>query len=537
MRYELIEYSAKNLIDCLVDRNHTSVDIVLKKRHTVFFEQYFKELRAKTIIVEREYVDRDYLQDYAAYYDRCFYDHARKTRRLHFFSLSFSDEQLNDLVIGRPGMLTEKRLQRHYLGFIVVRPLPRTIIGRTCLKTYGSDSGRRVFPSLRDYSVSLFGINLQILSLAFQEQDTVVAACATSALWTCFHGTGKLFQHSIPAPVEITDWASAVMPENLLAPGARAFPNTGLTARQMAHAIKKVDLDPVAVRAGTLYSLNSVAYAYLRGKIPSLLGCQISRHDPISGQIRDVGAHAVAIVGYSLKDESDENALVRTNPQGAGLPEDGFRLRASRIDKLYVHDDQNGPFSRLEWCLPPTLIDSDGSMVSVTLKTSWPSETYAVPDFLLLPLYHKIRIPFSLILKAIKALDAALELFRSKTDLSQRLERAEWDIYLVTGSDYKSSVREEYVQEGLDPSHCLYADLPRFMWRAILRCGDTMHADMLFDATGIEQGNLLVHSYDTGREYSLLLTLFARYRQAIVRGAHALEPLPDLAQDVLDAFV
>ena len=31
-----------------------------------------------------------------------------------------------------------------------------------------------------------------------------MAACATSALWSLFQKTAKIFQHSIPSPVEIT---------------------------------------------------------------------------------------------------------------------------------------------------------------------------------------------------------------------------------------------------------------------------------------------------------------------------------------------
>lgn len=566
MRFELLKYTEDNLLSCLADPRYTLPEIVCQKRQTVYLDQYFSELGARRIVVEHEYVDRDYLQDYAAYYDRCFPDYARKTRRLHFFDRNISAKALSNLIMGLPGPLSEKVLQKSYLGFVVVRPLPLTVIGRTCLKTYGSDNGRRVFPSLRVYPVNFFGIRLEVLSLAFQEQDTVVAACATSALWTCFHGTGKLFQHSIPAPVEITDWASSVMPEDLFSAGARAFPNSGLTARQMAHAIKQVELDPVAVRAARMYSLNSVAYAYLMGRIPSLLACQISSHDPQTGTTTELGAHAVAIIGFSLRDDDssaselirrpNEVSLCETTPLDVSVPvieqavppavkkasltdlgmsNDGFRLRASRIDKLYVHDDQNGPFARMEWCVLPYFVGGGGPTAPVALKTSWSEHTYASPEFVLLPLYHKIRIPFSLIQTAIRALDAALEELRRQ--FFGGLVRAEWDIYLTTAGDYKASIRDEYLVNGLDPESSLYADLPRFMWRVILRSAGEVHAEMLFDATGIEQANLLVHSYDTGREFSLLLSLLASRRQSVTRGANRSKPLPLQAEAVLLAFL
>lgn len=133
----------------------------------------------------------------------------------------------------------KESLQQNYLGFIVVKPLPMTIIGRTCLVTYPKEGGKdRYFPIIRKYNVNLFGINLSVKSLAFQEQDNVVAACAASALWSVLHGTGILFQHSILSPGEITKEATKQLPIE-----TRTFPNKGLSVEQMAHAIQSVNLD------------------------------------------------------------------------------------------------------------------------------------------------------------------------------------------------------------------------------------------------------------------------------------------------------
>ena len=35
--------------------------------------------------------------------------------------------------------MSTETLQKNYLGFIVVKPLPSTVVGRTCLKTYDDD--------------------------------------------------------------------------------------------------------------------------------------------------------------------------------------------------------------------------------------------------------------------------------------------------------------------------------------------------------------------------------------------------------------
>ena len=118
--------------------------------------------------------------------------------RLHFFR-----DKLDSKVIAEAVNKDRKaidQLQSSYLGFIVVKPLPSTVIGRTCLVTYGNKDRERNFPTVQNYPVHILGIELNVSSLPFQEQDTDVAACATSALWSVFNSTGRIFQHSIPSP-------------------------------------------------------------------------------------------------------------------------------------------------------------------------------------------------------------------------------------------------------------------------------------------------------------------------------------------------
>jgi hypothetical protein len=511
--FNVLTYNVENLVQCFVDGSPlTSKDAVLAKRHYIYFQEYFQALGAATIVVERNYTDRDYLEDYAAYYDRCFQDYSRRTQRLHFFKVAFGLAQFEATLVDPILGIGEQALRDAYLGFVVVKPLPQTVVGRTCLTTYPTDGGRRQFPSLRTYPVNLFGLPLEVNSLAFQEQDTVVAACATSALWSCFQGTGKLFQHEIPPPVEITNWAGDHMPENLLTASARAFPNAGLTGTQMAHAVRRVGLEPFVVGANTRYSLNGVMYAYLRGKIPSILACKL-----ISGLGKPnssvLGGHAIALTGFSLGD-----------PLAPGFGSTGFILRSTRINKIYGHDDQVGPFARMVWdnlCItdPASAGQPQLALRQVeTLKTSWAGAVCAIPEFVLLPLYHKIRVPFSVIHDAMLSLDAILESSRSRLP---NQARAEWDIYLTTANDYKTSVRPDYADLGFDIKPSLLVDLPRFVWRVTVRTEEQLQLDFLFDATGIAQHDLLVHVVSTGAAYAQMLGAIAPHVELIAAGVQA----------------
>lgn len=514
MAFNVLPYSIDNLINCFVDGSpFTTRERVFRKLHRVYFQEYFEALGARSIVVETEYIDKDYLEDYAAYYDRCFENYPRRTNRLHFFDVELDRAGLSAAIEGGEGCPAEERLQKAYLGFVVVKPLPQSVVGRTCLRTYPDDDGRRHFPCLRTYDVNLFGMRLEVRSLAYQEQDTVVAACATSALWSCFQGTGKLFQHSTPPPVQITNWAGEHMPEDFGNVSARAFPNDGLTASQMAYAVRRVGLEPMVIGAARREVLNGLAYAFLRGKIPSVLVYRLVKKE--GDQFISQGQHAVAITGFSLAD----------GPPIAH-PETGFQLRSTRIDKLYGHDDQVGPFSRMAWCDPRSTDPLHPCEYSM-LETSREGDIYADIDFLLLPLYHKIRIPYSLIHDAVMGLDIFMEEVRPT--LSTDVPRGEWDIFLTTANDYKMSVRSDYPKWKFDREQALYKSMPRFMWRVLLRVKNQVQLDILFDATGIAQHNLIVHLESRGG-YKQLLQILVRVRSRI--GA---DLKPQVAA-VLDSF-
>src|SRR6185312_439104 len=181
--------------------------------------------------------------------------------------------QFEALLRAEQGKLSAKDLQEHYCGFIVIKPLPQTVFGRTCLKTYPAVDGR-AFPVTRAFSAHLFGITLTIRdTLPFQEQDAIVAACATSALWSVLQATAKEFQHEQLTPIEITKAATEFLPAE-----TRMIPNRkGLSTAMMAEAIRSVRLEPVMMTAmkDEHVSLRALIYAYLKARIPMILGISL----------------------------------------------------------------------------------------------------------------------------------------------------------------------------------------------------------------------------------------------------------------------
>lgn len=494
--FEVVPYDIATLCRLLAEKAHASQTVINGKTHAEYFKSYFSHLDAQTIVVENDYIDRDFLEDFAAYYVRCFHDYERKCTRLHFFRHAFSEDEFVELLSGRTNALGVDQLQASYLGFVVVKPLPRTVVGRTCLRTY-SDDTERSYPITRKYGANLFGIELTVETLAFQEQDSVVAACATSALWSAFQGTGILFQHAILSPVEITKAASIHFSSS-----SRNLPNTGLTAEQMAHAIRSVGLEPLALRAQDPFVFKNTLYAYLRGRVPILMLVtlfDVSQSPPIF-----MGKHAVAAAGYRLSPQ-------QSTTTGPG----GYISAACHIDRVYAHDDGVGPFARMEFTPQPLAITANGQNFSLmSLTTSWPNiagfsgTVNAVPDIILVPLYHKIRIPFSLVQDAVIQFDSFVESLRQQQFLPLS-ERLRWDVFLTTVGDFKKDV---LATSGLDPDlrlDTLSSCLPRFLWRATAECAGVRVLDLLFDATDIEQGHYFVEAVKYHQQLGTILKAIA----------------------------
>ena len=66
--YEVLNYSIATLKRLFNQYSEADPKIIESKLHSVYFEEYFGKIGAKTIIVEKNYIDRDFLEDYASYY-------------------------------------------------------------------------------------------------------------------------------------------------------------------------------------------------------------------------------------------------------------------------------------------------------------------------------------------------------------------------------------------------------------------------------------------------------------------------------------
>src|SRR5205814_6619697 len=97
-------------------------------RQLNYVMKYVEEHGCRSLLVERHYIDRDYIEDHSVFYSRCLVPYTNSCQRVHFFKLSRPDLKgaFDKIVITglRKGKDKYRQACRefsdeNYLGFVV----------------------------------------------------------------------------------------------------------------------------------------------------------------------------------------------------------------------------------------------------------------------------------------------------------------------------------------------------------------------------------------------------------------------------------
>ncbi|MGY1917530.1 hypothetical protein ACW9IF_01295 [Pseudomonas tolaasii] len=508
---------------------------IFSKDQVDYLFTYLTCLEAKTVLLEFNYVDKDYLEDFSRYYVKRFGNDGHKCARLHFFSSSVDHRTITSILKrGEAAQAEIDDLNSDYLGFMVIKPLPRTFIGKTCLKVMPDErsESKRKRRLAREYSVDLFGISLKVESIAFQEQDKVVAACATTAIWASLHALKLRSTRSIHSCSEIT--INAI---NHVEDSSNSFPNQQLSNKQI---LRSLDVEGLRYHAKSMeapdkpYFLQSVI-AHINSSLPMILTGEVfSQVLTAPNTAANDASLDCASTGPETASESQAQDV--TDSHGGQTAKPVFKARGGhaicvvgyKVDQdeqvLYVHDDRLGPYARAK------LIGIDGYNLiegSAPRDIKWalglqrmneaggwdePHELIT-PDFSVVPCDRKARLPFiyvyetsNLIVKELKNMAGG-----------EPLDFLSYEIELREISDIRSEVlahipdtKNHHSDEVLDASpeqveawqakkvEFLTTSYARLQWVVSFNNEDIPLFKVLIDASEIPQGNAVsaILAYD-----------------------------------------
>lgn len=276
----------------------------------------------KTVVEEREYVDRDFRSSYANFYYLRHNPVPRTCTRLHFFAEEILLEELTNL--------TESQILS-YLGFLVIRPLAKRRLGRSYLspsllpqrevdEPSGIVRSPRITCTAR-HRINLAGNRLPLNAVPWIQQDGSVSRCASAALWIVNSHMAERFPEDFKSrtTAEITEHAA----QYGLAAG-RTMPSDGLTVEQMSLAMRTMGYEPILKLPQNAEEAARFARYYTESGIPVIAIVTLGTGADSNGEPKKGLGHALALVGHA-----ENSAALKT---------------------LFVaQDDSTGPFKTLRF--------------------------------------------------------------------------------------------------------------------------------------------------------------------------------------------
>ena len=350
-----------------------------------YIDRYLESLGAQTIVIEEFYIDRHYMDEFQRYYSNEFHCPKNYCTRIHVFRQRFTENDFFS-VQSNP---TEENIKFYedfedtddfipnYLGYIVIRPIHRALVGRTFLSPLKPSISNPSSPShiltrslqaTYIQQVNLKGFRLFIRGLPYQRQDQRVSACATTAIWSALSKVAKGDGMRAPTPSEITEAAT----KNTLFD--RPYPQEGLHYIQILEAIRSNKFQPLMLSPKELgYELFKMNLAaYLKSAIPVIIGLE---------RDSDEDGHAITICGLCEDAQYGDTFEYVIDSNTYSLRSDLMRW-----GKLYFHDDRIGPYSR------GTIYKSTKSspVLQIPIDDLGNVEEWDISE-MIIPLYHKVR--------------------------------------------------------------------------------------------------------------------------------------------------
>ncbi len=501
---EILPFNREHLITALTFVNdkgqplHPDYSIADSPHFDYLFSYLYKDngddLNCQTIVVEDKYFSESYFTDYISYYINCYAAVSKTCRRVHFFSKDFEENEFLEAVFNHTHPAWDS-----YLGYIVVKPIPRGTIGATLLKHYhkrraNQQTGRRCFFAVKDYHANLFGKHLTISSMIYQEQDGIVGACATAALWFALHQLNRVFNIPVLTPAQIT--LAAGYRRDTMEP---MIPSRGLTIEQVLKAtysfgltadafsldeIKPGNQDNQQLYQDEMLAIRLFVNAYMHLKIPLLLGLKLLGLEPYEDAY-----HLVTIAGCRFDDEV--------------LPNDTAYLAAS-MDRFFAHDDQVGPFSKIK------LLDWDvAEETTGHFLTSWKKEILqgdtdenklkARGEVIVAPLSNSIKLSFKEVYQEAGYLHYLLEEWKD-TVPGTVANTCCLDFFIIESNRYKNYILEHNYELEAERENILFHSLPRYIWviQGLNRLSRRLLFDVLYDPYNVnmENARLTAHVYN-----------------------------------------
>lgn len=402
------------------------------------------------VVVEVPYVDKVYRDSYYNYFSTKLNHEKKDCIRISIFKAEINYEQFrNEEEI--------KELRKKFLGFIVLRPTPPFITGRSLIapEAFKSNSFKCCMVEM---PVSVNSVKMSIKGFPHSSQDTETITCAETTLWACMEYFGFKYPDYKPIlPSHITNTLKRVSFE-------RQLPSNGLNILQMSSALKEFGFGSKIYHSGQYGDKFPLIFSsYIESGIPVIIGLTKG----------NAPGHATLGIGREVITDAHIDGCL---PMPA-LPGNIQIFDLDNIAKKFILIDDN---------YPPYQTAFFGDPCKYYLDPEW--HTMKI-NYFVVPLYSKIY------LEAYEAKKFVYDLLSlSQVKLADDSVIA-LRFYLTSSRSYKDWIAASAGMQEEIKEIILTTAMPKFIWVAELGTKETFKLKkatglVLLDATGANTHDL-----------------------------------------------
>ncbi|MDR2811222.1 MAG: hypothetical protein LBB84_11825 [Tannerellaceae bacterium] len=225
---DIIEVYRRKYHRCNVTDNSI---ITIRSKLRDYMERIREDIH---ILIETDYVDKMYRDQYYNYYSTKRDDYYRDCIRISFFNSPIREETF----FTKEGTL-KAREEDDYLGFLLIRPTFPKIIGRNVL------SPKALKPELGNFrtcttcfSATANGVKFDVTGFPHASQDGEMLCCADITIWAMMEYFGNKYpEYCVVLPSKTMTSLGNIMYQ-------RQLPTAGLSIESISYALKEHGLGP-----------------------------------------------------------------------------------------------------------------------------------------------------------------------------------------------------------------------------------------------------------------------------------------------------
>jgi len=391
--------------------------------------------------IEYPYVDKLYRDSYYHFFSSRHQTYLRNTIRVSFFAENITPESFRDTKL-------IESIREQYLGFVVLRPTPPCIIGRSMISPKALKTNSFLC-CLCESNVVVNGIKFSISAFPHSSQDTETITCAETSVWSCMEYFGnKYSEYKTILPSSINTAIKEMTSERLL-------PSRGLTIGWISYALKTFGF-------GTrIYSRDACPD---KKEFQRVLNYYVESGIPLVVSLTKQGAaHAVLFVGHEdnlqnnvfIEDNvllKSANNLLKQISGSIGLNVSNNIIDSADIPRKYVLiDDNTSPLKVCSFDCPEHYKGTNLDNMNVTA--------------FVVPLYSKIYMEATVARDTIRSVlnDKRIFGYNSTKDGSVLIYR----LFLTSSRSYKKYVAVNDMNRDVKDL-LINSDMPKFIWVAEL---------------------------------------------------------------------